>query len=105
MSIQTDVDECADLPWICQPVGSCENTIGSYTCACPSGYQRETSTGKCIDLDECEDDLMCQYGCINLVGGYRCDCPVGFVQHYYWNQCIGLLPDFNWNQCIDFYLI
>ena len=50
----------------------------------------ETGT-KCVDMDECTEGLMCQYGCINMVGGYRCECPVGFTQYYYWNQCVGEL--------------
>ena len=40
-------------------------------------------------MDECEDELVCQFGCQNLQGGYTCECPQGFNQHYYWNQCVG----------------
>ena len=43
----------------------------------------------CVDVDECDDVEMCEYGCENLDGGYNCQCPVGFMKHTYWNQCVG----------------
>ena len=70
-------------------MGTCINTEGSYKCDCPPGYQVDESGTECLDLDECDNDLMCQYGCQNMIGGYRCECPIGFQQHYYWYQCVG----------------
>jgi hypothetical protein len=84
-----DVDECLQHPNLCEPLGSCINTQGSYRCQCPDGYHVDESGTRCEDMDECDDDLMCQYGCENMLGGYRCECPIGFQQHYYWNQCVG----------------
>ena len=43
-----DIDECMDT--ICHTNGTCSNTIGSYSCACNSGY---TGDGKdCTGLSE-----------------------------------------------------
>ncbi len=42
----SDINECTDLT-ICGN-GNCLNTIGSYMCICPTGYQfdNETCVGK-----------------------------------------------------------
>lgn len=35
-----DVDECLEGPAVCgDGPGVCENTLGSYKCACPAGYR------------------------------------------------------------------
>ncbi len=34
----TDVDECLTNKHICHIDGSCNNTIGSYSCTCKVGY-------------------------------------------------------------------
>ena len=40
----TDVDECENGTNDCDPVfGTCENTVGSYTCQCEPGF---TGDGK-----------------------------------------------------------
>ena len=84
-----DVDECSDESGRCGPQSTCHNVPGSFRCSCPRGYEPNSNATSCQDMDECRDELMCQYGCINLPGGYRCECPIGFVRHLYWNQCIG----------------
>ena len=86
-----DVDECAEDSSLCQPTGTCKNTEGGYTCECPEGYVVDASGTRCVDEDECEDELMCEFGCENVVGSYNCKCPVGFMRHIYWNQCVGEL--------------
>jgi len=44
-----DNDECADVK--CGENTVCQNTVGSYACACKPGYH--DIGGKCIDKDEC----------------------------------------------------
>ena len=47
--IGLDVDECADGSVVlsCSP-GLCVNTIGSYLCACPPGYQLAHQDKACV---------------------------------------------------------
>ncbi|XP_051764232.1 fibrillin-2-like [Ctenopharyngodon idella] len=41
-----DVDECKVVPDLCKG-GRCINTVGSYQCQCPAGYQQHMSSLKC----------------------------------------------------------
>ncbi|CAG0912311.1 unnamed protein product [Notodromas monacha] len=59
----TDINECAEQPELCQPHGVCRNTAGSFKCVCPRGYQLDHQGISCIDVNECEDDAKCDYGC------------------------------------------
>lgn len=65
----SDINECRRSPSPC-PDGRCENTPGSYRCACRDGYrlQANTCVGKkmrlslnniCILLCSCVHGLMC----------------------------------------------
>ncbi|XP_071100961.1 uncharacterized protein [Haliotis cracherodii] len=73
-----DVNECLAGDG-CPGNSVCYNTKGSFTCACLSGY-RKNSQGKCVDIDECtEHRYNCSQTCVNTGGGYHCDCLSGFA--------------------------
>ncbi len=78
----SDVNECATNNGGCDPLTTCSNTAGSYSCgSCPSGY---TGTGKagCTDVNECAtDNGGCDplTSCTNTPGSRTCGaCPTGY---------------------------
>ncbi|KAH9505495.1 hypothetical protein Btru_057451 [Bulinus truncatus] len=80
---EIDVDECT-RPDICSQGLVCVNTVGSFKCACPDGYQ--LLNGLCIDIDECTDPSVstaCDPSlevCVNSVGSYSCLCITGYAR-------------------------
>lgn len=79
--VPSDMNECA-LGWdACSALASCTNTatggLGSYTCACNSGYMGDGRT--CTDVNECPSVTSCAPGaCSNTPGDYTCSCPTGY---------------------------
>ncbi|XP_017138567.1 uncharacterized protein LOC108153239 isoform X2 [Drosophila miranda] len=72
-----DVDECQLNNGGCSH--RCENSQGSFKCACPAGYQLDSDLRTCQDVDECSlDKENCLAGsCVNEPGGFRCECSSG----------------------------
>ncbi|KRF99819.1 LOW QUALITY PROTEIN: uncharacterized protein Dwil_GK13673, partial [Drosophila willistoni] len=89
-------DICGEIPNLCAQI--CENTVEAYECKChpgfqldennvtcsaisekknlcPNGYRLDGMQGKCVDIDECKEQLheckTTQY-CHNTIGGYHC---------------------------------
>ena len=56
----------------------CNNSIGSYVCACWEGY--ETFGTNCNDIDECKNINICpeNASCQNIPGNFSCTCNIGF---------------------------
>ncbi|XP_006623621.1 fibrillin-1-like [Apis dorsata] len=101
-----DVNECIERR-ICPDY--CENTIGSYICTsknlkidpyedCPPGYQWESITGLCSDIDEClilsKPCPGIKNVCVNTQGSFSCleikgikSCPAGFKFNNFSQQC------------------
>ncbi|XGW14233.1 hypothetical protein V3C99_000510 [Haemonchus contortus] len=73
-----DKNECLDKP--CHWLAHCQNTLGSYECACFPGFHGDGY--HCADIDECS---MSKYSCpensvcVNLPGTYFCNCTEGFA--------------------------
>lgn len=60
---------------------SCYNTLGSFKCVCPSGFDFDQGASGCQDVNECSaGGNPCIYGCSNTDGGYLCGCPGGFYR-------------------------
>jgi hypothetical protein len=77
-----DLDECAGLERVCDPLTTCTNLPGSFSCGpCPAGY-RGTGESSCTDIDECaEQPELCSplVACSNTQGGHQCGaCPAGY---------------------------
>ncbi|EDO41609.1 predicted protein [Nematostella vectensis] len=91
----TDIDECQTGQITCPALKTCENTMGSYWCACQPGYQADGDGCKelpnscsiakiyLLDFDECaENKHNCDAvagTCANTIGNFTCSCKNGFV--------------------------
>ncbi|KAG2494967.1 hypothetical protein HYH03_006901 [Edaphochlamys debaryana] len=111
-SCDTDINECTtNNPCV---RGTCDNTIGSYTCTCPLGYggancQTQCPTGftgtSCdTDINECTTNNPCVRGtCDNTIGSYTCTCPLGYGGANCQTQCptgfTGTSCDTDINEC------
>ncbi|KAG3295187.1 fibulin 2 [Ictidomys tridecemlineatus] len=88
-----DINECTSLPEPCRSGFSCvnecwaspgrlcqhtcENTLGSYRCACASGFLLAADGRHCEDVNECEAG-RCSQECANIYGSYQCYCRQGY---------------------------
>ena len=88
-----DLDECEEPNGLgiayCGANAQCTNTIGSFTCACHSGFENHVANQGCTDIDECALDTAdnCKLGtdCTNTPGSYTCACRSGYVGDPYVN--------------------
>uniref|UniRef100_A0AAY4E663 Fibrillin 2b n=1 Tax=Denticeps clupeoides TaxID=299321 RepID=A0AAY4E663_9TELE len=122
------LDECSTKQHNCQFL--CVNTIGGFTCKCPSGFTQHQSA--CIDNNECNgQSSVCgsRASCLNTPGSFNCECQKGFSldttgiecedvdectgNHRCQHGCQNMLGGFRcgcpqgyvqhyqWNQCVD----
>ena len=84
----TDEDECQESNGHCE--GTCVNTVGSYHCQCPHGYQLNYDNHTCLDVDECwPDKFNCSHKCVNLEGSAKCSCLQGYNLQDDGKSCVG----------------
>ena len=89
--LPADIDECALMPQLCRN-GQCLNTLGSFTCQCPTGFFYQQSLHICQDVDECLEPRPPCFGgakCENTRGSFRCVCPVGYKLAASQRSCVG----------------
>ena len=87
---ESDTNECLNSPSPCPYF--CHNTVGGYTCSCPTGYTGSTCE---TDIDECITD-PCQNGvCINSVGDFTCNCEFGYNN----TLCDNVITDCSYINC------
>uniref|UniRef100_A0A8D0G7D3 Fibulin-2 n=1 Tax=Sphenodon punctatus TaxID=8508 RepID=A0A8D0G7D3_SPHPU len=72
-----DVDECQTGVHRCGEGQICHNLPGAYRCDCKMGYQYDSFSRTCIDVNEC-DDNSCSQECANVYGSYQCYCRQGY---------------------------
>ncbi|KAK7481053.1 hypothetical protein BaRGS_00027689, partial [Batillaria attramentaria] len=81
-----DVDECQDNTHNCDM--QCDNTAGSFQCACSAGYRLSSDGHSCLDVNECAEKTdNCEQVCRNTVGGFQCLCEEGFTYDSVQNVC------------------
>ncbi|XP_047611988.1 growth arrest-specific protein 6 isoform X3 [Phacochoerus africanus] len=81
-----DVNECSQQNGGCSHV--CYNKLGSFHCACYSGYALSPDSRTCHDVDECADAGACgEARCQNLPGSYSCLCDEGYAFHAQEKAC------------------
>ncbi|RDD36357.1 Mucin-like protein, partial [Trichoplax sp. H2] len=77
-----DYNQCADPQAnSCSNLQNCTQKRGSFECHCISGYQLDSQTNQCQDIDEClNSSTLCanNSACLNTVGGFLCQCENGY---------------------------
>ncbi|XP_071826466.1 uncharacterized protein [Apostichopus japonicus] len=76
-----DIDECASNPCVINE--ECTNLPGSFSCACLPGHTPADVDVGCIDINECDDAVICvgfEEVCSNFDGGFTCECNQGFLK-------------------------
>uniref|UniRef100_A0A668APB5 Latent-transforming growth factor beta-binding protein 1 n=1 Tax=Myripristis murdjan TaxID=586833 RepID=A0A668APB5_9TELE len=85
----SDIDECED-ELLCTR-GHCQNTEGSFICACEPGFRASAAGDQCEDIDECGiNETVCgPHGyCENRVGSFRCLCEQGYQESQDGHGCV-----------------
>ncbi|XP_065180018.1 uncharacterized protein LOC135810453, partial [Sycon ciliatum] len=79
-----DRDECTEGTADCAVAATCNNTLGSFVCTCPLGYNGNgRGPSGCTNQDECTTGVhKCTASnavCSDTMGSYTCACGSGFA--------------------------
>jgi fibulin 1/2 len=93
-----DINECDEDLHNCTNEQTCTNLPGSFVCDCRTGFEVNSLTGMCEDIDECSSEII-RCGdrssfCNNTIGSYECVCNTGYRQSNL-GSCIDI------NECSD----
>ncbi|CAH0663486.1 unnamed protein product [Chilo suppressalis] len=84
-----DIDECGIEYNQCHVSQMCANTLGGYRCGCAHGYASLGAGQRCLDVNECEQEVDgCEFACVNVAGGYVCACPRHLRLHIDKHHCV-----------------
>ncbi|CAH2055916.1 unnamed protein product, partial [Iphiclides podalirius] len=84
-----DVDECSVESNRCHATQVCANMAGKYRCSCPRGFLSLGAGQRCLDVNECEQEIHgCEFACVNVAGGYVCACPRHLRLHVDRHHCV-----------------
>ncbi|KAJ8714767.1 hypothetical protein PYW07_002992 [Mythimna separata] len=88
---QMEVNECAAFPGLCGH-GRCRNLVGTFTCDCFPGYEKDSKNHTCVDVNECEIvDGVCGSGeCRNTEGSFTCHCHPGHKADDFSKVCVDI---------------
>ncbi|XP_050679493.1 fibrillin-1-like isoform X1 [Leptidea sinapis] len=90
---QMEVNECAAFPGLCGH-GRCRNMVGTFTCDCFPGYEKDSQNHTCVDVNECEIvEDVCGAGageCRNTEGSFQCVCRDGYTTEQLSKICIDI---------------
>ncbi|CAC5394799.1 unnamed protein product [Mytilus coruscus] len=95
---QTIFDACALQNLTCSY--GCDNITnpGTWECICPEGYQLDSGSGNCSNINEC-DANVCTQNCQDTVGSYICSCYRGFKLNADKTSCSACLSPFYGDKC------
>ena len=76
-----DLNECLDKqndqPNVCGSA-NCQNSFGSFSCLCPSGYSYNGNLRVCVQSASGCGEAECSFGCTSIGStGFDCQCPRG----------------------------
>ncbi|XP_062596320.1 serine-rich adhesin for platelets-like, partial [Saccostrea cucullata] len=84
----TNINECVD-PSLCSATEVCVDNLGSYSCQCVSGYQRN-ALQICQNVDECSlalHNCTSTETCQDIPGSFLCPCQVGYQRNSTSGDC------------------
>ncbi|XP_035668951.1 multiple epidermal growth factor-like domains protein 6 [Branchiostoma floridae] len=82
-----DIDECSTSNGGCGQV--CQNSPGTFSCACNQGYTLGADGKTCNDIDECALNTDgCEHLCTNTNGSFVCSCPEGLKLDNSGTNCV-----------------